>query len=750
MTESAPGRGRMTEPAPAELISIPISPQPLVWGSRSTATSPPEAVPSAVVVMDPRGRIALSCHRAAQLFGYEPQELIGRSFDLLVPACTGAARRRLLRAAPANAENGHAGSRQELRARRRDGSEFPARITFGTAENEMGVMVTAVIVDASSQLGAAEHLHRATAQASAIAGLMETAFEGETAGVLMRRAVEDVRKVLAADRASVFDLDADGTSLRLRAGCGWPSELLGRVLARADPGEARIELPELAARGVHRSAGCWIGVSERRFGVLAVHSDTARSFSEEEHRFLEAAAHVLGHALARRELEDHLRHQALHDSLTGLGNRALFLDRLDHWLERASRQRERAALLFLDLDSFKLINDSLGHDAGDDLLRIVGRRLGGAMRLSTTVARLGGDEFGVLLESVRTGRDALALAARIQHSLREPARLGDRQVAVSASIGIALTGPRARSAELLVRNADAAMYAAKRTGPGRVRIFDRQMHEAAMRRLRTERVLREAIAGDEFMLVYQPIVCLDDESLVGFEALLRWRRNGRILEPSHFIALAEESSLIVPLGLKALRRACRQAAEWQRRFGGHTGARVSVNLSARQLATPGLLGEVAGALSDSHLEAGRLSLEVAESTLTRASEVMSDSLNALRELGVHLVLDDFGKDDAALAHLRRYPVTSIKIDESCVRAIDRLADRQAVVAAITATAAGLGIDVVAERVQTAREYDALRAVGCRFGQGYYFARPLTPEDATQALRGTVLIPADGSGGDEEP
>jgi diguanylate cyclase (GGDEF)-like protein len=446
----------------------------------------------------------------------------------------------------------------------------------------------------------------------------------------------------------------------------------------------------------------------------------------------------------RRRVEVALGRQALRDSLTGLANRALFRDRVGHALARAARDgaapphaAARVAVLFLDLDGFKTVNDSLGHAAGDRLLVEVAARLLNATRGCDTVARLGGDEFAVLLENARGPADAEAVAERIVQALRAPIALGAAAAAgaaphgppaearVGASVGIAFAEP-AMDADALLRNADAAMYRAKAGGKNRHATFDPTLVAAAADRLSLEADLARAVERGQLALVYQPIVALDGGAVRGAEALLRWRHPSRgVVGPAAFVPLAESSGLIVDIGRWVLEEACRAAAAWPAGPGG-AAAGVSVNVSGRQLADPELPAHVAGALARAGLDAGRLTLEITESVLMRDTDATLAVLSALKALGVRLAVDDFGTGYSSLRYLHRFPVDVLKIDKSFVDGVARGAQDAALARTIVALGDMLGLRTVAEGVETEAQRDRLAAMGCDAGQGYLFAQPLEP------------------------
>jgi diguanylate cyclase (GGDEF)-like protein/PAS domain S-box-containing protein len=438
----------------------------------------------------------------------------------------------------------------------------------------------------------------------------------------------------------------------------------------------------------------------------------------------------------RRALEGRLRHQALHDPLTGLPNRTLFVDRLGQALGRTRRQRERqAAVLFMDLDNFKSVNDSLGHGVGDLLLVAVAERLKGCLRPEDTLARFGGDEFVVLLEGTESPDEAVRVAERIAEGFGDPFRLGDRELYASASIGIATGDARTKSPENMLRDADTAMYRAK-DGGLQYSLFDPGMHERAMGRLELENDLRRAIERDEFVVHYQPIVRLDDRSVRGVEALVRWQHPERgLLNPDEFIPVAEESGLVVPMGEAVLEEACQRAKGWQDANPKIPPLVLSVNLSARQLARPDLAETVEGVLGRTGFDGDCLDLDVTETVYIKVLEGNTVALDRLRASGVRISIDDFGMGYSSLAYLKRLPADVLKIDKSFVRGLGEDAEDTAIVGMVVGLAHTLGMEVVAEGVEAEEQAALLEEMGCDFAQGFYFSRPLPPEDVPEFLEG---------------
>jgi diguanylate cyclase (GGDEF)-like protein/PAS domain S-box-containing protein len=441
---------------------------------------------------------------------------------------------------------------------------------------------------------------------------------------------------------------------------------------------------------------------------------------------------------ARKALEEELRHRAFHDPLTGLPNRELLELRTVHALELLDRRDHRVALLFLDLDDFKYVNDSLGHEAGDQLLKEVSRRLAGCLRGADTLARLGGDEFAVLIEDVTSLGDVSELAERLLHSLEPVIELRGKPTYVHASIGIALSeetdrpeNPSEWGAELL-RNADTAMYEAKRHGKNCFAMFETSLHRAALRRLDEKASLQQALERGQFVLHYQPIVALEDGGIAGMEALVRWEHPERgLVPPLEFVPHAEETGLIVPLGRWVLQEACRQAAAWRAERPGERLS-MSVNVSGKQLQQPSFVDDVRQALAASGLAPETLVLEITESALIEDTDADADRLRQLRELGVRLAIDDFGTGYSALSYLRRFPFDMIKIDRSFVRSMSTPQDA-ALVEGIITLARGLQLPVVAEGIEEDGQLSALRELHCALGQGYLFARLLDASGASDLL-----------------
>ena len=442
---------------------------------------------------------------------------------------------------------------------------------------------------------------------------------------------------------------------------------------------------------------------------------------------------LAGAASQRTELEEELRRQALEDPLTGLANRSLFKDRVEHALSRRREDGKGVAVAFLDLDDFKTVNDSLGHAAGDELLVKVARRIKASVRTSDTAARLGGDEFAVLLEDVE---DVAVPAQRILQALASPIQLGGRPVSVHGSVGIALHEPGQTAADLL-RNADVAMYGAKSKGKGHFKAFDQTMHGAATERFDLKNELLSAIVNDQFRLHYQPIVDFSTESRTAVEALLRWEHPQRgMVAPGDFIPLAEETGAIVPIGSWVLDTACAQVAAW-RRSPDASDLRLCVNVSPIQLGDPGLVADVSRALSRAELPAEALVLEITESEFLLSDDELSATVRNLAALGVVIALDDFGSGYSSLGYLSKLPIGILKIDRSFVEGIDQGPEEAAVAQAIIMLGQTLGLEIIAEGIETSGQLAELRRRGCHLGQGFLLGRPAPPNQSTLLVAAVV-------------
>jgi len=437
----------------------------------------------------------------------------------------------------------------------------------------------------------------------------------------------------------------------------------------------------------------------------------------------------------RKRVEEELERQALYDTLTQLPNRTLFNDRLAQSLSKTRRKKDYSfGVLFLDLDRFKLINDSLGHTVGDQLLTEFATRLLDCLRPGDTAARVGGDEFTILLDDINHISDATHVAHRIQQELSRPFKLGHHEIFTTASIGIALSSEAYGRSNDLLRDADIAMYRAKAQGRARYQVFDSGMHDTVVFQLQLENDLRRALERKEFRAFYQPTVCLFTGKLTGFEALMRWQHPQRgLILPEEFIPLSEETGLIIPMGLWILREACEQMQKWTIQFPSQRGLTISVNLSGVQIGEADLVQQVEQILAETKLDPNVLTLEMTESVLMAHGQEVTDRLKQLKSLGVRLHIDDFGTGYSSLSYLHRLPVDTLKIDRSFVSGIGKGEERGEIVGTIATLAHNLGMEVIAEGVETAAQLSQVKALKCQSAQGFYFSRPVDGESAENLI-----------------
>ena len=695
---------------------------------------------------------------AERMFGRRAEDVLGRSAaELLVDRRDRDAYLTGLRTlADGTAEEGE---RYVIRGLRADGTTFPAEMSGARVAGDTPYL-TGHVRDITAP-------RRAAREGELVGALTRRALEGAEFEALLHEAAVAVAEILSADEVKVVErLDERRAVVRARsgddvlsAGRGHILELRPDRLPSAITGREAVVVDDPAllpgdwreAGVVHTAIAAVAGPDGADAGWLCAMTRTPRAAEPRDAAFLEVVSNVLATALARRRAEAEIRHRALHDDLTGLPNRALLVDRIDHAVRRAAPD-DSVAVLFLDVDRFKYVNDTQGHPAGDDLLQQIAQRLQSAIRPDDTLARLGGDEFAILSEG-RTGeRGALSAAEDALDAVAGTYRVGDTEIVVTASVGVVLAGANADDPDTLLRDADVAMYRAKDLGGGRIEVFDEALRLRLLDRARTERDLRSALAHEELELHFQPIVSLGDGDIRGVEALLRWRHAERgVIGPDQFIPVAEDSGLIVPIGRWVLAEACRLLVRWDATLGLEIGY-VSVNLSARQLADPDLVGDVLQILRGTGIAPGRLSLEVTESMLLHETPATREALHALREAGVRLVLDDFGTGWSSLGYLKRVPIDGLKVDRTFVAGLSAVGDDRHIVAAIASLAGAMELSIVAEGVETVDHSRHLRELGCAFGQGYVFGRPMPaaeledvvrrglPRDELQTAFGPVLPP----------
>ena len=585
----------------------------------------------------------------------------------------------------------------------------------------------------------------------ALARLGQAALREHDLWRLFGEVVEAIAEVLDVELCAVLAVREGAEQLDIVSGVGYKDIPDGRlpcgtgtqagyalltrapVIAEDLRKETRFDPSSLLGQGMLSGMNAVIEANDAPFGVLTAHTARLRRFSDDDVNFLVAVANVLSAAVERHNDEQATRHATLHDPLTGLPNRTLALDRVDLALARRRREDTDVAMLMLDVDRFKLINDSLGHAAGDEVLLALAERLRETLRSSDTLARLGGDEFVVVCEPANGVRDVVELAERLGAAIRRPLVLASGEHVVTASIGIALAEARRDSAATLLRDADAAMYRAKQRGPGRYELFDATLRAQVLARLRTETELRQALDLGQLRVHYQPIVEATSGRPVAMEALVRWLHPTRgLIAPLDFVSIAEEMGLIVELGRHVLEIACAQAAEWQRLLG--TPLEIFVNVSPTQIASPGFAAAVAAIAERSGLRPGTLGLEMTESLLIDETGSSTGVIGELRAHGLRLVLDDFGTGYSSLSYLRRLPLDGVKVDRSFVDGLGRNPKDAAILRAIVEMCHVLGLSVVAEGVETPTQLEQVRDLGCEHVQGYLLSKPLPADEAGALLR----------------
>jgi diguanylate cyclase (GGDEF)-like protein/PAS domain S-box-containing protein len=633
-----------------------------------------------------------------------------------------------------------------------DGRTIWGATTLSLVRDEAGGPLYAIgqLEDITARRAAEDRAGRRAAQQSALARLSQLALTEQRFPALARATVRSITEILDVTLAGLAERSADHDGLRFvigahsdDAGDSAAARLDERhalhTLAEARPvvvrdtaTETRFDVAGLLARGLASGVTVPVaGEDAEPFGVLGMYATAPRAFDDDDLAFLQSVANVLTAALRRIAAERGLRHQSLHDPLTKLPNRALLLDRLRLALARGRRARTWTAVLYLDVDDFKNVNDSLGHVAGDELLRELAPRLSDVLRPSDTLARLGGDEFAVLCEGLDEVAESAAIAERLLDAAARSLTLDGVELQPTACIGIALVGPdsSARGDDLL-RDADVAMYRAKRVGRGRYELFDDGMRAETIERVALTNDLRRAIERSELRLVYQPVVRFSDRRVAAFEALVRWTHPERgEIPPGRFIPLAEQHGLIAALGTWVLHEALDQQRRWREAGLALGDMSMSVNVSRVQLSRPELAADVLRALAERGLSPDHLMLEVTESAVMEDPDVAHATLRTLNQAGVRIALDDFGVGQSSLACLRDLPLDVLKLDRLFITSLATSRQAVAIVRAVTDMARTLGFSVVAEGIETEAQGQVVEALGCDIGQGYLYARPVPPAAA---------------------
>ncbi|MEW6705148.1 MAG: EAL domain-containing protein [Pseudomonadota bacterium] len=602
--------------------------------------------------------------------------------------------------------------------------------------------------DITKRVVAERTIRQHAMQQGLIAAFGQKALASGDLDSLLHDAAAAAAEGLGVRFCAVLQAMADGRLL-LRCGVGWQPDWPGRCVALpaeqqalVGAGAATEGADLLGTHGVRSGTCVPIRGAGELYGLLGVYSDDERSFSEENSNFLRSLANTLATAIDRWHAEKQLAHLAQFDSLTGLPNRTLFLDRFGQALKQAARIKGSAGVLFVDIDRFKVINDTLGHSTGDKLLVQAAERLQHCVRSEDVVGRLGGDEFAFVLAHLTRPDDAAVVAQKIVGSLAAPFDLEGQEVYVSASVGIGIYPVDGEDADTLLRNADTAMYRAKERGRNGYQFYLPQMNQQALERLQLQTQLRGALERQEFTLHYQPKVDLATGVISGFEALLRWQHPQRgLVPPLQFVPILEDTGLIVPVGEWVVRTVCEQISRWQAE--GITPRRVAVNLSARQFQQRHLDASIAAILAETGIAHDLLELELTESMLMSDADEALRILHALRAQGVRISVDDFGTGYSSLAYLKRLPLDALKIDRTFIRDVTTDPDDAVITRAIINLAHSLGLRVVGEGVETQAQLDFLRAHGCDEMQGFLFARPMQAQACTQALREDRRLGAGG-------
>src|SRR5215212_7881348 len=673
-----------------------------------------DAAFDAIVVITPEGIVRWFNRGAEHIFGHKAGEVVGQPVTLLMPEryrdlCV-AGLRRYLRTGEAQV----VGSTIELVGLRKDGSEFPIEMSLGETHEDGEQLFTAVIRDVT---------------------------ERKAAERVIKESEERFRSLVQHTSDIITILEADGSiryvSAAVERVMGYkPEEQVGtNAFGSVHPDDREKALNTFAE--VLKRPGLHPPLEFR-----VPHKDGSWRYLEHVvHNLLDNPA-VRGVVITSRDvterkaLEEQLRHQAFHDLLTGLPNRALFMDRLEHASTRANRRGSKVAVLFTDLDNFKVINDSLGHNAGDQLLKAVAERLKAHLRPEDTAARLGGDEFTILVEDIASVGEAVQIAERIADILRPPFTLEEQEVFATVSTGIALNSTAREQPADLLRYADLAMYRAKHRGKARYEVFEPSMDAKAVERLILETGLRRALVRQQFRVYYQPIVALDNDKIAGVEALVRWEHPQRgLLLPEEFLPVAEETGLIVRIGQWVLREASKQARIWQEHHPSIPPLTISVNLSTREFFHPELVAEV---LDESEIDPASLQLEITEGAMTTNGTYSADrTLRNLKRMGVQLAIDDFGLGYSSLSYLKRFPVDFLKIDRSFIAGLgqdtDGASKDEEIVSAMIDLTHALGLKVIAEGVENAEQLTRLRQMKCDLAQGNYFSEPLPSEELAVIL-----------------
>jgi diguanylate cyclase (GGDEF)-like protein/PAS domain S-box-containing protein len=703
----------------------------------------------AIITTDARGIITGWNEQATATFGWREEEVLGQPLtDRIVPEHYKQAHNAGFSRAIMMGAVGHLHRRVEVSGIRRSGEEFPLELSIIALSIGGEVGFSAFIRDISSSRLAQQQIERDYLSQQLIATVLALSLKPLAFEARLELILQEILRVpwlRLQGKGAIFTVDHNEPLLRMVAQHGMSAQtvmncasvafgscLCGQTAQRREMiykgGIDEAHHQRFAQMTEHGHYCLPIQTEDRLLGVLNLYLDHNHPRDEEEVALLSTISHTLGGMIQRHEAEQHLLHNAYHDDLTGLPNRMLFFDRLKQRLARLGRSPEPTfAILFLDLDRFKVINDSLGHTVGDQLLVEVAKRLGRCIRPGDTLARLGGDEFTLLLEDVAAEGEVTNVTERIYATLRAPFVVDGLELFAPCSIGVAFAHPRYRQPEEMLRDADTAMYRAKSMSGIHTVFFDEAMHTSAMTRLTMESELLHAFEGNRLCVYYQPIISATSGRIEGMEALARWpQADGGMISPVEFIAVAEETGLINEIGAWILREACRQVGEWQRALPQFHDLYVSVNLSGKQLLQPDLFGFIETILQGLDYSARNLRLEITESTLMDNSETNTLLLKRFRDHGYRFYIDDFGTGYSSLSYLHSFPFDALKIDRSFVNNLDAGGEHLKMVETIISIAHNFNMKVIAEGVETAQQHAQLQALGCEYLQGFHFSHPLPP------------------------
>ncbi len=716
----------------------------------------------AVIIVNEACRITDWSGQAEKIFGWSRQEAMGQSMTtLIVPEKHREAHCQEMRSYRDMGEGGLFNKSIEVDALHRDGREFPVEMSISAVTLAGKNHISVFLRDISERKHNEARIQRDYHSQRVIASVLEISLSAISLSEKLERTLDLVLSVPWLDlqaKGCIFLADTGSRKLVMQSQRGLPESLLS-TCAQVEYGHCLCGRAAASGESVFTDhIDAWhdthydgipqhghycipIRYGKETIGVLNLYVAHGHVRNPDEERFLTSVSDSLAGMIKRHQAEKELERNAFFDQLTGLPNRVLLLERLEHSIQRLQRQHdEQSAVMFMDLDRFKNVNDSLGHTAGDRLLVEVGRRLERCIRPGDTVARLGGDEFTILLEEIEDATDALRVAGRVHAELAKPVVIDGHELFASASVGIVVTSPEHREAQELLRDADTAMYQAKTAGAGRTEVFNRSMHTRAVATLKMETDLRLAVENDRIQVQFQPIIHLPDKKVAGFEALAHWNHPQRgNIPPSEFIPVAEESGLIDAVAGQVLTKSCRQLAKWLEEHPDRTDLYVAVNLSAKQLLHPELAERIDGTLARYKLAPQNLRLEIPESVLMQNVDLLSTALKVFSDRGINLHLDDFGTGYSSLGHLHRFPFNSLKVDRSFVAKFSAAEEYAGLVRAIMAVAINFQMEIIAEGVETPVQLEQLRQLGCTIAQGFLFSPPVSGEHAGAWLSGQQAV-----------